>query len=98
MATVRHMTTFQISVRPGGGRMIAVVRDAMAAEGVRLVAWPQEDQHRSAPDMAALAMSTAAFVVQAADSAAVARAVERVRTAFRGKPGPDPEIEVEETD
>jgi len=76
---VRFMETFEVVVEPASPRSTAMLLGAFKTEGVTVVRAPEPpEERRDAMGAMALAVSSAMFVLQAADSESVRRAIDKV--------------------
>ncbi len=81
------MQTYGVEVRPASARLVAMLRAAFEAEGVTVehVLGAPIEESRDATSAMALTVAVVNFVVTAADSAAVKRALDKVNATLGGK-------------
>lgn len=85
-STVQLMETFEAVIEPADPRVVAMLLDAFTTEGVTVVQAPTpREERRDAVGVAALALGSAAFALQAADSDSVRRAIASVNERLNGR-------------
>jgi hypothetical protein len=83
--TVLSVDTFDVTIEPASPRMVAMLFDAFRAEDVTVVSVPRAAIEESRSETLALTFAAATFVLQAVDSKAVHRAIDKVNERFSGR-------------